>query len=67
MELIRYFGEDHYQTGGSVLSFIPQRRIAELRVAIERCSKVALVKGDGEQVITIMHMSQKIARTEFVS
>ncbi|NDU92032.1 MAG: hypothetical protein G3I10_05395 [Ferrovum sp.] len=67
VDLIRYFGDDCYQQGGCTLSFITERRISELRQALERISKVAMVKGPAEEVITVMHLSRRIGRTQYVA
>lgn len=67
IELIYHFGVDHYQTGGSTLSFIPDRTISQLRAALDRCSGVAIVKGEREKMITTMRLLQKVARTEWTS
>jgi hypothetical protein len=67
IELIRLFGVDHYQTGGSTLSFIPERTITSLRTALDRCRDVALVKGDDEVVITAMHMHRNIKKTSLAA
>lgn len=59
VQLISSFGVDHLQKGGSVLSFIPDTVIAELRVAIDRCPGVSIVKGKQEQIVTAFHQRRK--------
>ncbi len=67
IELIGHFGDDHYQKGGGNLSFISERKLAELRSAIDKLHNVALVKGASERVVTAMHMQHKIGRTLYVA
>ena len=67
IDLIRRFGDDCYQQGGCTLSFLTERRIGELRQALERISKVALVKGSAEEVVTVMRLNKRIHRTEYVA
>lgn len=67
IELIRLFGVDHLQKGGAMLSFIPDRVLSELRNALDRCAGVALVKGEGDTVLTVFHQHRKINHTEWVA
>lgn len=65
LDLIRYFGDDCYQQGGCNLSFITERRISELRRALDQISNVAMVKGPAEEVIAVMHLNKRIGRTQY--
>lgn len=67
IELIRIFGEDHLQGGGTTLSYISERQLTQLRQAIDRMSGVTLVKSPSETVVTIMHATRRISTTEFVA
>lgn len=67
IDLINLFGVDHLQKGGGMLCFIPDRTIAELRSALDRCSGVALVKGEGDAVVTAFHQHRKISHTEWAA
>jgi hypothetical protein len=67
IDLINLFGVDHLQKGGAMLCFIPDRTIAELRAALDRCSGVALVKGEGDAVVTAFHQNRKISHTEWAA
>lgn len=67
MDLIRYFGADHYQKGGCSLSYIDERTIKQLRCAIDRLANVALVKTPAEYAATVMHMDRRIHKTQYVS
>jgi hypothetical protein len=67
VDLIHLFGVDHLQQGGTMYSFIPERTIAELKEALERCARVALIKGDGEHLITAFHQTRKIRHTGWVA
>ena len=67
LQLIQMFGVDHLQKGGSVLCRIPERRLAELRAALDRCADVAIVKSRNECVITVMHQQRRIRHTEWAA
>lgn len=67
LQLIQAFGIDHLQKGGSVLSRIPERRLAELRAALDRCADLAIIKGRNECVITVMHQHRRIRHTEWAA
>ena len=67
IELLQVFGENHYQKGGEYLCFIPEKKIALLRSALEKMSNVAMVTNGGEQVITLMHMDRRIRHTQSVA
>ena len=67
IELLHSFGEDHYQKGGDSLCFIPEKKLSQLRSALEKMSNVALVKSGGGHVITVMHMDRQIYRTRSVA
>jgi hypothetical protein len=67
LELIQTFGEDQYQKGGTILSFIPERKLALLRKAIDRLSRVATVKSEEENTITVMHLERRVRKTELVA
>ncbi len=67
IQLITVFGEDRYQKGGDMLSYIPERMLANLRQAIDRLSNVAIVKSGQGKVITTMHMDRKIYTTDLVA
>jgi hypothetical protein len=67
IQLISMFGQDHYQTGGYTLSYIPRKRLLQLREAIDRLDAIALVKTPGEAVATVMHVDRRFGRTEYVS
>lgn len=67
IELINYFGDDHYQKGGDTLSFISEKKLTQLRDAIDKLQNVAMVKTPSERVVTTMHMQRKIKRTRYVA
>jgi muramoyltetrapeptide carboxypeptidase LdcA involved in peptidoglycan recycling len=67
VQLIQVFGEDHYQKGGATLSYVPEKRLMQLRQAIERLSGVVIIKGSAEDVVTIMHLDQRVGRTEYAA
>lgn len=67
MDLIRYFGSDHYQKGGCNLSYIDEKMLVRLRRAIDGLTNVALVKTPTEQVATLLHMDRKIRKTEYAA
>lgn len=67
LQLIQLFGVDHVQKGGSVVSFIPDRLIPELRAAIDRCTGVSIIKAEDERVVTVMHQSRRVATTDWTA
>lgn len=67
IQLIGAFGQDHYQPGGCTFSYIPLKRLQQLREAIDRLHAIALVKTPDEAVATVMHMERRIGRTDYVS
>jgi hypothetical protein len=67
VELLNIFGEDHYQKGGCSLSYIPERKLAMLRNAIDNLSNVALVKDASGRGITMMHMNRRVSKTQYVA
>lgn len=67
VELIRVFGDDHLQKSGTTLSYISERQLTQLRQAINNLSSVMLVKSPSEAVVTIMHATRRIGRTEYVA
>lgn len=67
IELIRFFGEDHYQKGGCNLCFISEKKLAQLRHALEKLTNVALVKESSERVVTVMHMDRRIHKTQYTA
>jgi hypothetical protein len=67
IDLINLFGVDHLQKGGAMLCYIPDRTIAELRAALDRCSGIALVKGERDAVVTAFHQRRKVDHTEWAA
>lgn len=67
IELIRAFGEDFYQKGGANICFIPEKKLIQLRNALDKLSNVAMIKGDAGEVVTVMHVNQKIRHTQCVA
>ena len=67
LELIRHFGVDHYQKGGCSLSFIPERKLIELRNAIDKLHRLAMVKGLDERAVTVMRMDKRIRKTLYAA
>ena len=67
IELIRAFGDDHYQKGGDFLSFISERKLTLLRSALDKMANVALVKAPNERGVTVMHMDRRIHKTRYVA
>lgn len=67
IELINLFGVDHLQKGGAMYSFIPERTLTELRTALDRCAGVALIKADGDVVVTAFHQQRKVGHTEWAA
>jgi hypothetical protein len=67
IELIHHFGSDHYQKGGCSLSYVDERTIKQLRAAIDRLEKVAMVKTPTESVATVMHLVHRIHKTQYAA
>lgn len=67
IELIRAFGDDHYQKGGCSLSFISERKLTQLRNALDKLANVTLVKTPTESVVTVMHMDRRIHKTRYAA
>lgn len=65
--LINMFGENHYQKGGCSLSYIPEKKLAEIRRAVDKLCNIALVKDASERGITTMHMDRRIYKTGYVA
>lgn len=67
LELIHHFGVDRYQKGGYHLSFIPERKLTELRDAIDKLRNVAIVKGQADDGVSVMHMDKRIRTTRYAA
>ena len=67
IELLRYFGEAHYQKGGCSVVYIPEKKLIQLRQAIDKLHNKSLINSSGERVITCMHKSRRIETTEYVA
>lgn len=65
VQLIATFGEDCYQKGGCTLSYIPKKRLQQLREAIDRLKGVAVVKTPEEALATVMHVQRRIVHTAY--
>lgn len=67
VDLISYFGVDHYQKGGCYLRYIPEQQLNELRGAIDRLRNVAMVRGENDNEVTVMHMDRRIYMTKYAA
>lgn len=65
--LIKQFGKTQYQKGGDSLSYVPRQILADLRRAIDKLDGVVLVLGEGEKVVTAMHMGRRIRTTYYAA
>jgi hypothetical protein len=59
IELLRVFGEDSYQKGGTCVSYIPDKTRALLRRALDNLDTVAMVKDGSGNAITLLHMDKR--------
>jgi hypothetical protein len=59
IELLRVFGEDCHQKGGTCVSFIPEKTRSLLRSALDKLDTVAMVKDGSGKVITLMHIDNR--------
>ena len=67
IKLIEVFGESKYQKGGSYYAFMPDKVLVELRHAIDKLSKVAVVYGDSDKLVTVMHEKRRINKTQYTA
>lgn len=67
VELIKHFGDDHLQKGGTSVAFISERKLRQLRAAIDKLSGVQIVKSSDEVVITAMHSTKRSNYTEYAA
>jgi len=65
VQLLQLFGEDHYQKGGSYVTYIHKDKYRQLREAVDRLQKKALIKSSDEVVITAMHLTEKVRITNY--
>ncbi len=62
VELIHQFGEQHYQKGGTYVTFISDRKLAALRAAVDSLYKQTLVLNESDVLITVMHQEPNRAK-----
>lgn len=67
IQLVQVFGDDHYQKGGGSLCYINKRKLIQLRHAIDKLENLALVKGNEEKLLTVMHKDHRIHMTNYTS
>lgn len=67
VRLVQEFGQYQYQKGGDNFAFIPEKILADLRQAIDKLSKVAIVLGESDKVVTAMHQRCRIHTTRYVA
>lgn len=67
LQLIKYFGVNRLQKGGSSVSYIPQKTLIELRHAIDKLSDKAAVVSECDEVVTVMHKNRRIHTTYYVA
>jgi hypothetical protein len=67
IRLIQFFGEDRYQKGGGTVTFISEKEIKNLRAALDRIDKVALIKTPTETASTVLHMTRPIRFSDYAS
>lgn len=67
IELIRTFGDDHYQKGGCSLSYISEKKLTQLRHALDKLNNLALVKEGTEKIVSVMHMDRRIHKIRYVA
>ncbi len=63
--LIKVFGEHVYQKGGANYAFVKTKTIADLRYALDRISKLQLVTGNEDRIITVMHENRRVHKTQY--
>jgi hypothetical protein len=67
IRLIREFGQYEYQKGGAQFALIPEKTISELRHALDKLPGIALILGEKDCVITALHQTRRINRTNYTS
>lgn len=60
IQLINLFGTDSYQKGGSYICSISEKRIQEIRQALDQLAGIVLIKGNDDRLITVLHQTKKI-------
>lgn len=63
-QLIRMFGSGGYQKGDTYVAYIPRKKVAELRRAIDKIASVTLIYDGSDRVITAMHQTRRIQSTD---
>lgn len=67
IKLIEVFGESKYQKGGTYLASVPRKILVELRHAIDKLPKIAVVYGDSDKLVTVMHEKRRINKTQYTA
>lgn len=67
VQLIEHFGVAEYQKGGTSLSHIPDKTLAQLRHAIDKLHGKVVVIANGETVVTAMHKTRRIHTTDYAA
>jgi hypothetical protein len=67
VRLIEAFGRFHYQKGGSELAYIDNKRVSELRKALDKVAGVQLVISESNKVVTAMHQTRRARTTQYVA
>lgn len=67
LRLIEVFGESRYQKGGAEVMEIRENDLKQLRQAVDRASKICLIKGEQGRIITVMHRDQRIKTTQLIA
>lgn len=67
IRLIQEFGQYQYQKGGANFAFIPERTLADLRHAIDKLAKVRIVLGESDKVLTALHETRRVHKTQYVA
>jgi hypothetical protein len=65
IKLIETFGEYAYQKGGSNIGYLTDRTLTELRQAIDNITKLRLVLGETDKIITVMHEKRRVHKTNY--
>jgi hypothetical protein len=67
VQLVEIFGVDHYQQGGSHISHVTEATIRALRQALDGLANVQLVKGNADQIVTVMHPKRRVHTTQYAA
>lgn len=67
IRLIEVFGRTQYQKGGANVGYMPEKTLTELRHAIDKLANVQILLGEQDRIITAMHETRRIHKTQYAA